>query len=186
MGRRPKEDNEEQRKRLEPDVSGCCGPSDHGRQRSGGTADDDVLSRSPLQPRRVHDNIKEDGAGQQCGCREVRRQSENHHCETAKNESKDKRLEPGDLAAGNWPHRGAGHDRIDIGVVPHVEHAGGSSPRGDGKNRGKSGQRIKSNWSAAQSDERGEDGKHHHTWLCEGDEVRHTPMVSQRMSRIRR
>ena len=169
-----------------PTVSGCCGPSDHRRQRSCGAADDDVLSRRPLQPRRVHDNIKEDGAGQQCCCREVRRQSENRHCEAAQNETKDKRLEPGDLAAGNWPHRGAGHDRIDIGVVPHVEHAGGSSPRGDGKNRGKSGQRIKSNWSAAQSDERGEDGKHHHTWLCEGDEVRHTPMVSQRMSRIRR
>ena len=81
MGRRPKEDNEEQRKRLEPDFSGCRGPSDHGRQRSGGAADDDVLSRGPLQPRRVHDNIEEDRAGQQCGCREVRRQSENHHCE---------------------------------------------------------------------------------------------------------
>ena len=75
MGRRPKEDNEEQRKRLEPDFSGCRGPSDHGRQRSGGAADDDVLSRGPLQPRRVHDNIKEDGAGQQCGCCEIRRQS---------------------------------------------------------------------------------------------------------------
>src|SRR5216684_3544767 len=138
MGRRPKEDNEEQRKRLEPDVSGCSGPSDHGRQRSCSAADDDVLSRSSLQPRRVHDNIKEDGAGQQCGCCEVRRQSQNHHCETAKKESKDKRLEPGDLAAGNWPHRGAAHDRIDIGVVPHVEHAGGSSPGGNGNNRGKS------------------------------------------------
>jgi len=44
MRRRPKEDNEEQRKRLEPDVSGSSGPSDHGGQRTGGTADDDVLS----------------------------------------------------------------------------------------------------------------------------------------------
>ena len=121
-----------------PTFSGCRGPSDHRRQRAGGTADDDVLSRGPLQPRRVHDNIEEDRAGQQCCCREVRRQSENRHCETAKHESKDKGLEPGDLAARNWPHRGAAHDRIDIGVVPHVERAGGSSSRGDGKNRGKS------------------------------------------------
>ena len=57
----------------------------------------------------------------------------------AEHEPKDKRLEPGDPAAGNWPHRRAAHDRIDIGVVPHVEHAGGASSRGNGKNRGKSG-----------------------------------------------
>ncbi len=139
MRRRPKEDNEEQRKRLEPDVSGCCGPSDHGRQCSCSATDDDILSRNPLQPCRVHENIEEDSAGQQCGCCEVRRQPENRHCEPAQNETKDKRLEPGDFAPGNWPHRGAGHDRIDIGVVPHVEHAGGSSSRGDGKNRGRTG-----------------------------------------------
>ena len=181
MRRRPKEDNEEQRKRLEPDFAGSSGPPDHRRQRSCSATDDDVLSRGSLQPRRVHDNIKEDGAGQQCGCREVRRQPENRHREPAQNETKDKRLDPGDFAAGNWPHRGAGHDRIDIGVVPHVERAGGCGPRGNGKNRGKSGQRIKSNWSDAQSDERGEDGKHHHTWLCEGDEGRHAPTVSQRI-----
>src|SRR5258707_4385052 len=29
MRRRPKEDNEEQRKRLDPDFSGCRGPSDN-------------------------------------------------------------------------------------------------------------------------------------------------------------
>jgi hypothetical protein len=57
---------------------------------------------------------------------------------------------------------------------------------GDGKNRSHSGQGIKSNRSAAQSDERGEDRKHHHTWLRKGDKVRHTPTVSQRMSGIRR
>ena len=122
-----------------PTLSGCRGPADHGRQRACGTADDDVLWRSPLQPRRVHDNIEEDGAGQQCGRREIRRQGQSHHRETAKQEAKDKRLEPGNPAPGNWPHRSAAHDRIDIGVVPHVEHAGGCSPGGNGKNRGKSG-----------------------------------------------
>jgi hypothetical protein len=84
-------------------------------------------------------SIKQDRAGQQRGCCEVRRQGEDRHCETAKNEPKDKRLEPGDLAARNRPHRGAAHDRIDIGVVPHVEHAGGAGSRGNGKNRGKGG-----------------------------------------------
>jgi hypothetical protein len=54
-------------------------------------------------------------------------------------ESKDKGLESGDLAAGNWPHRGASHDGVDIGVIPHVEHASRSGPGGDGKNRGKGG-----------------------------------------------
>jgi hypothetical protein len=77
-------------------------------------------------------------------------------------------------------------DRIDIGVVPHVEHAGGSGPCGDAKNRGKRGQRIKSNWRAAQSDQRGEDGKHHHARLCEGDEVGHIPMASKRAGGMRR
>jgi hypothetical protein len=83
--------------------------------------------------------IKQDGAGQQCGCCEIRRQCENRHCEPAQHETKDERLEPGNLAAGNWPHRSAAHDRIDIGIVPHVEHAGGSGSRGNGDNRGKRG-----------------------------------------------
>ena len=139
MGRRPEEDDEEQRKRLDPNFSGSRGPSDHRRQRAGGTADDDVLPRRPLQPRRVDDNIKEDRAGHQCGRCEVRRQSQNHDCNTAKDESKDKRLEPGDLAPGNWPHRSAAHDRIDIRVVPHVERASSSSPRGNGECRDKGG-----------------------------------------------
>jgi len=56
----------------------------------------------------------------------------------------------------------------------------------NGKNRGKSGQRIKSNRSAAQSDERGKHGKHHHPWLCECDEVGHTPVTSQRMGGTKR
>ena len=29
-----------------------------------------------------------------------------------------------------------GHDRMDIGVVPNVEHACGTHPRGDSKDRG--------------------------------------------------
>jgi len=95
-----------------------------------------TMWRSPFQPRRVDDNIKQDGARQQRGRREIRRQCENHHCEPGQNETNDERFESGDFSPWNRPHRCAGHDRIDIGVIPHVEHAGGPSPRGNGKNRG--------------------------------------------------
>ena len=45
-----------------------------------------------------------------------------------------KRLEPRNLAAGDRPHRRTGHDGVDIGVVPHVEGAGGASARGNCEN----------------------------------------------------
>src|ERR1700731_2366668 len=75
----------------------------------------------PFHPGFVHKKKKKGGPTQKCSRRYVRRQRESRHCEPAQNETKNKRLESGDFSPGDWPHRCAAHDRIDIGVVPHVE-----------------------------------------------------------------
>src|SRR5215475_2932897 len=171
MGWCPKEDDEEQRKRLEPDLSGRRGPSDHGRQCAGCTADDDVLGRGPLQPRRVHYYIEEDRAGQQRGCCEVRCQSESCDCDNGKDQSEGKCLNLRDLAAGNRPHRGASHDCVDIGVVPHVQGAGGSGASCDRENCNKTRKWIEACRCDHQPDERCEQRERHNARLHQCGEV---------------
>ena len=118
-----------------PMLSGRRGPSDHRWQRAGGATDDDVLLRCPLQPRRVHDDIEEDRARQAAPPpRGWSPKQEAATATTREDKSEDKRLDLRDLAAGNRPHRGASHDGIDIGVVPHVEGAGGAGARRDCEN----------------------------------------------------
>ena len=56
-----------------PMSAGRGGPADHGWKRAGGTADDDVLWRVPLQPYRVHDGVEEDREGEQRCRRNVER-----------------------------------------------------------------------------------------------------------------
>src|SRR5215468_7055583 len=171
MGWCPKEDNDEERKRLEPDVSGRCGPSDHWRQRAGCTTDNDVLRCDPFQPRRVHNDIEQDRTGQQGGSCKVRGHGESCDRGNGKDDSKDKRLNFRDLAAGNGSHRCASHDRVDIGVVPHVQRAGGSSAGCDGENCDEATERIEAGRCDHQSDECGEQCERHNARLHQRDEV---------------
>ena len=102
---------------------------------------------------------------------DVGRESKNRDRAAGKDKSECKRFDRRDRAAGDRPHGRAGHHRIDIGVVPHVEHAGGASPRGDGEDCNGPKEWIEMTRCNHQSNERGEDRKHHHARLHQRDEI---------------
>ena len=66
---------------------------------------------------------------------------------------------------------GASHDGVDIGVVPHIEHAGGAGPRGDCENCNESKEWIEVSRRDHQSDERSEHRERHHARLHQRDEI---------------
>ena len=113
----------------------------------------------PLQPHRVHDDVEEDREGEQRGRCDIERESKNGDCAAGENKSECKRFGARDLAARDRPPGRAGHHRVDVGVVPHVEHAGGAGSRGDCENCNGPKQRIEVTRRNHQSDERGEHRK---------------------------
>jgi hypothetical protein len=68
--------------------------------------------------------------------------------------------------------RTASHDGVDVGVAPRIEYTGGASPGGDCQDRDGGKERIEVTGRNDHSDKRGEDGKRHHAWFHERDEVR--------------
>ena len=154
-----------------PDLAGGCGPADHRRQRAGGAADDDVVRRAPLQPGRVDHDVEEDREGEQPGRHQVRGERQHDDAAGGKDEPERERFALPDPAAGQRPPRRACHDGVDVGVVPHVEHAGGSGSCRDGEDGKARAQRGEIAGRNGEADDRGEDGEHHHPGLRQGDEV---------------
>ena len=69
---------------AQPDGVADRGPADQYRHRAGGTADDDVLPGSPLEPEGVDEDVEEGGADGQHGRKQVDRHpqlDEGHHLE---------------------------------------------------------------------------------------------------------
>ena len=96
----------------------------------------------PLQPHRVHDDVEEDREGEQRCRPTLSARAKNGDCAAGKNKSEYERFGARDLAARNWTPGGASHHGIDVGVVPHVEHAGGAGSCGDGENCNRPKKRI--------------------------------------------
>ena len=136
MGRCPKEDNKEEQEQARDRLVRSPRPiRSRVAARLPAPPMTMLLRRSPLQPGRINDdNIEQDRAGQQRGSREVRCQGESRDGDNARTSPKTSASIFEDLAAGNWPHHGASHDCVDIGVVPHVKCAGGSGAGRDCKN----------------------------------------------------
>ena len=73
--------------------------------------------------------------------------------------------------------RAASHDDVDVGVAPHIvaphiEVTGGAGPGGDCQGRDGAKERIEVTGRNDHSDKRGEDGKRHHAWFRQRDEIR--------------
>src|SRR5262249_34898507 len=112
------------------DVAGCSCPANHWWKRAGGATDNDVLRRQPLQPHRVYDDVKEYRESEQRRGLDIERETKNGDPAASKDEPEDKRFQWRDRSARDRSHGSASHDTIDVGVVPHIEDAGGgSSPR---------------------------------------------------------
>ncbi len=171
MGRGPQEHDQEQDDRFKPDVAGCRRPADRRWQRPGGAADDDVLWRAPLQPDRVHDDVEEDRESEQSRRLKVGRERQNRDRTSGKDKSECQRFPPRDRAARDWPHRGAAHDAIDVGVVPHVEHAGRPGSDGDCNNCHGAKKKIEVRRCNQHSGEGSEDGEQHHARFHQREEL---------------
>ena len=67
MGRRPVEDDPEEREGGQLDGVGDRGPSDERRHGPRGPSDHDVLRSRTLHPERVDEDVEQEGRGRQCG-----------------------------------------------------------------------------------------------------------------------
>src|SRR6516162_3177603 len=134
MGWCPQEDDKEQNERLERNFPSCGCPANYGWKCAGNPANHDVLRRGALQPYRVDDDVEKYRGG------------EKRYGTGAKCKTKSECLSPRDFVARYRTRGRARHERVDIGVVPHVEHTCGASSRGDGKNCGGPKKEIEATW----------------------------------------
>src|SRR5256714_6394331 len=121
MRRCPEEDNEEQKTRFDRQTARRCRPADDGRQRAGGTTDDDILRSQALEPCRVDNDVKKDREGKERRREPVYQQTEHGHGECGEHDAEGERLAGGDAPPWNWTARGAAHQSIYVCVVPHVK-----------------------------------------------------------------
>ncbi len=75
------------------------------------------------------------------------------------------------LTARNRARGGARHGGIDVGVVPHVERAGGTCAGGDADQRGDGEHGMHGARRRHQPDQRGEHHEEHHARLHQHDKV---------------
>ncbi len=150
---------------LEPDAAGRRRPADHRRKRAGRAADHDVLRRPALEPHRVDDGVEEDREGEQPGRQHVDHQAEEDDREAREHQAEGQRLAGLDAARRNRAVRGARHHRIDVGVVPHVERAGGAGADRDASQRKERQHRMEMTGRDHHPDQRREHDERHHPRL---------------------
>ena len=102
---------------------------------------------------------------------DVDQQAEHHDRETGKRQPEGQRLARLHAAHRHRTARGARHDGVDVGVVPHVERAGGAGADRDAEQRGEADQRMQRAGRDRQADQRGEHHQRHHPRLHQRDVV---------------
>jgi len=128
----------------------------HRWERAGGAADDDVLRRRPLKPHGVDCNVKEDREGKERGGKPIRNKAQHRNRADCERHAERERLPRQDPTGRYRPPRGPPHHRIDIGVVPHIEGAGGAGPDRDAQERGEAKHRVEMPRRHHQADQCGE------------------------------
>jgi flagellar assembly factor FliW len=123
VGRRPEEDDREERDRGRGDRAVDGRPGDEWGHGAGGSADHDVLRRPALQPDRVDEDVAgEAGECPDCG-EPVHLESEQGHAGRRQHQAQAERGDRRHAAAGHRPRARALHERIDVAVVPVVDRA---------------------------------------------------------------
>ena len=134
MRRRPDENDGKKNNRHQRDVARHRGPADERRKGTRGTANDDILGRTALQPHGVDDNIEQDGEGKDASRQIIGGESHHHDRTNAKQNAKSKRSIRRNAPGGNGSARRAAHHRINIAIVPHIDGARGTRRHRDAEN----------------------------------------------------
>ena len=145
--------------------------ADHRREGAGRAADDDVLRRPALQPDRVDDDVEEDREGEEGGGEPVGDKPERQHRADGKRHAEGQRLLGPDAPVRDRPLACARHQRVDIGVPPHVEAAGSPGSDRDHDERGEGDDGACRRVRDGHADERREHDERHHPRLQERDVV---------------
>ncbi len=151
--------------RLEGEAAGHCHPADDGRKGPCGAADNDVLRRPPLEPCRIDRDVKENCEGEQRRREPAHEQAEHSHREGGEHDAERKRLAGRDAALRNGTSRGAPHHRVDVCVIPHIEHARGTGADRDAQKRGESDDWMEMPRRNHDADQRGKDDERHDSRL---------------------
>src|ERR1700737_3450872 len=126
MRRCPEEDDQEQKEWPKGDAAGRRDPADHRRNRTGSPANDDVLGSPALEPHGVDEDVESDGEGKKRRGKPIHEQTHDRHRKARERYAESKRLAGSDAALRDGSTASTRHHCIDIGVVPHVERAGGA------------------------------------------------------------
>ena len=132
----------EKRDAREADLARGGGVADDRRQGSRGASDHDILRRRALEPHRINDDIKEDGERKKRSGEPIGDDAEGHHRQNRQHQAKTQRILSVHPASWNWTPLRPPHQRVDIGIIPHVEGARGTGADRDREQRGKSDNRI--------------------------------------------
>ena len=157
--------------RFEADRAGRGGPADHRRHGARGATDDDVLRRAALEPHRVDEDIEADSEREQRGSEPIGHQPEADHRAEGEHGAKRASLARRHLPARDRTRRSAGHRRVDIGVVPHIEGTGRAGAGGDANQSGDGEHRVHRARRRHHSDQRREHHEEHHPRLHQRDIV---------------
>ncbi len=171
MRRRPDEDDQEQHEGFEADAARGRGPADHRRYGAGSAANDDVLRRRALEPHRIDENVEADGEREQRSGDPIGHQPEAEHRAQRQHHAERARFLRAHQSARDRARGGARHLRVDIGVVPHIERAGGAGAGGDADQRGDGEHRMHRARRRDEADESGEHHEEHHSRLHQRDVV---------------
>ena len=163
--RGPQEDQAEQDPRIDRHRARRRSPADHRRESASRAANDDVLRRRALEPHRVDDRVEEDRERQQHSSKRRRGQRHQRHRQQRHDEAEAQRVLAADQTSRNRTRDRARHQRVDVGVVPHVERASRARAERHRKHGARSGEEVHLDRSDDETDQRGEDDQRHHARL---------------------
>jgi len=124
MGRRPEENQHEQRDRQCRDIACHRRPADDRREGPRRAADDDILRRSGLEPDGIDEHIEEDGNRQHGRRQPVGRHAHQNDREEGQADAEMQSRFAVHPPGGQGTVRRALHLRIDVHLIPLVERGG--------------------------------------------------------------
>ena len=174
MRRGPRENDEEQKQRLEGNFAVDGGPAEHRRHRSGGSADHDVLRRHGLEQDRVDHGVADESAEGKPHGERIDEGVQHPQPGAADCAGERKRLKRRELPTGQGPRPSARHDRVDLLLYQaiHRRRRARNKPDADGRGEEKLRRHHARN-GEEHADDRAEHDQRHYARLGEAQELAH-------------
>ena len=171
MRRRPQKDQRKHQNAFDRHAARCRRPTDHWGEGTGSTANDDILRCPALEPHGVDYDVKENREGQKARRKPVRCEPKHDHGQTRQCDSQRLCFASGHFARWNRTLLRAAHDRVDIGIIPHIQRTRGTAAQRNEQNRGKPNKGMNRYRRGQQPDKGCKNNQCHDAWLEQGEVI---------------